>query len=786
MVRRIGAGFAHLGLQRRIMLYVTAGLAIFSAVYGLLALRAIQQSTDFVFHERLLVAQVAADDVDVRMSRIQAQLEAVGAGVAAASAANHWTDAEGFLNASFGGSMALYGAEPLYSLLVMDASRRVIWKESSIRAANAGDDIARSTLPNLSELVSTTVATGTAFDSSGSRVVHMVVPVWVGKAVVGFVVGEIRPDDIAGQWHSSSLVESSRVLEIIDRAGALVASSQVVHVTSMSSHLPLVWPLWQAGRAGIVEHPLPSGGHVVAFVPLQRFPWAVLLEQDEDEVLALPRRLLVQLASLGLLALAGALGLAWFTTRAVVRPITVLIRASQAIASGQLDHPLDVSGEDEVGILSRSFDEMKAKLKQSREEIARWNSELEARVGQRTRELAALVASSNALTSTLDLDVLFGILMKETREVLPAAEGVALLLYDEAAQALTARSSYGFDADGLKPLRLQPGEAIAGQVFETRAPQLLRTPADVSTAQQNLSAENSYHFQRAVADREVQSALGVPVVSKGQCLGVLVVYSFRHAASFGDREAPLLQALADQAATALDNARLYSELREKEAVRAHLLEKVILAQEEERKRIARDLHDDLAQTLAALTIDLQSVVRALPPNADELRNRLSQSQQLATQTLKGINQWILDLRPTVLDDLGLVPAVRWYAESRLAPAGTVVAVEAVGIKRRLPATVETTLFRIAQEALNNTAKYAQASNVSIHFAAADGEITLEVVDDGKGFDALQALKLTDGTRGLGLLGMRERAALVGGAVSITSQVGQGTRIRVTVPWGEQT
>lgn len=231
-----------------------------------------------------------------------------------------------------------------------------------------------------------------------------------------------------------------------------------------------------------------------------------------------------------------------------------------------------------------------------------------------------------------------------------------------------------------------------------------------------------------------------------------------------------------------ETARLYTELEQKEAVRTQLLERVIAAQEEERRRIARDLHDDLAQVLSALTIHLQSAIQSLPADMAPLQQQFSETQSLTAQTLKEVSQWILELRPTVLDDLGLVPAIRWYAENRLDPLHVRVAVDAVGLKLRLPPDVETALFRIVQEAVSNIAKHAHARTVHIHLEASDHSVRASVQDDGVGFAADQALELQGGLRGLGLLGMRERAGLIGGTLTIDSREGSGTRVEVEVPW----
>ncbi len=231
-----------------------------------------------------------------------------------------------------------------------------------------------------------------------------------------------------------------------------------------------------------------------------------------------------------------------------------------------------------------------------------------------------------------------------------------------------------------------------------------------------------------------------------------------------------------------ENVRLYAELEQKEAARTQLLEKVMAAQEEERRRIARDLHDEFAQTLTALTIHLQSAMKNLPDGMADLQQQFKETQNLTAQTLKEVTQWILELRPTVLDDLGLVPAIRWYAENRLEPLQVRVTVEAIGLKQRLPAGIETALFRIVQEAVNNIAKHARAQTVHIRLEACDDKVCATIEDDGRGFDAEDALALKDGMRGLGLLGMRERAGLVGGTLTLDSRPGRGTNVRVEVPW----
>ncbi len=213
-----------------------------------------------------------------------------------------------------------------------------------------------------------------------------------------------------------------------------------------------------------------------------------------------------------------------------------------------------------------------------------------------------------------------------------------------------------------------------------------------------------------------------------------------------------------------------------------LSERAINAQEEERKRIARHLHDDTSQALSSLIISLERLENTATAEAStHLKDRLAAARQLATRTLEDLRKTIYGLRPTLLDDLGLVPAIRWYARSNLEEIGVQVEFETPDEAVRLPSQLETLLFRIAQEAINNIVHHADAKSVSISLTRDNGNVCLRVEDDGRGFDVAkitgQALRL----RRLGLLGIQERADLVGGEVTLDSAPGRGTRLQVSMP-----
>ncbi len=218
--------------------------------------------------------------------------------------------------------------------------------------------------------------------------------------------------------------------------------------------------------------------------------------------------------------------------------------------------------------------------------------------------------------------------------------------------------------------------------------------------------------------------------------------------------------------------------------RLNALNQVVDAQEAERKRIARELHDATGQSLTAIALGLRGIETRLengdaPP--DGVAGQVREIKTYSTNALGELHQIIADLRPQILDDMGLAAALKWYVQSyqqrRSLPSELVVE----GAPYRLPAEYETVLFRITQEALTNIAKHARATRVVVTLAFSPSEVSLTVEDNGRGFDPEQAMQRNGRNAGWGLLGMRERASLIGGQVTVDSSPGQGTRIKVAVP-----
>jgi two-component system sensor histidine kinase UhpB len=209
--------------------------------------------------------------------------------------------------------------------------------------------------------------------------------------------------------------------------------------------------------------------------------------------------------------------------------------------------------------------------------------------------------------------------------------------------------------------------------------------------------------------------------------------------------------------------------------------RAISIQEDERKRIARSLHDDTGQSLSTMMISLDRLEKQIPPDNAELLSRLKAIRQMAADSLECLRGIIYDLRPAILDDLGLLPAIRWYARTNLEQVGINVEFDYPADIPFLPQPLTTTLFRVAQEGVNNIIRHSQAKNASISLGMQDNEVYLRLHDDGHGFNPAQLGSGSVNMQHWGLVGIQERIELVGGKMCVLSNPEQGTTLQVYIP-----
>jgi signal transduction histidine kinase/HAMP domain-containing protein len=754
----------NLGLTTKMTLMVLVGLTALVVFFGFLSVSAAEQTTARALQERVALAQLTASHSDYVLSHAQALLETAASHpvFSAEASASEWQEV---LRETRAQSGTLF--------------QQVLWVEASgeVRAAD----------PALQRTISFTELVPQWFAEPSFKVVSVVPPA-EEPSVVAFVpvrdASRVRSALIARLDLASAEIRAplqsivlgrTGYLEIVDSEGRIVLSTRAADTLTVADHGESLAAMIRTGKSVVANchscHVTNWGvdreTEVIAFAPLQRAPWGVVIRQSEAEAFGAARQLQGQIVLVGVLSVLGAVVLVWLTTRSVIAPVQDLTRAARRIAHGDLETPIGVTRGDEIGTLAQSLDDMRARLRTSIAEIQALNRDLDARVQERTRELAALNAVALAVAQPLNLHELLDQALAQVVRVTGMQAG-ALFLLDEETRTLSLQARRGASEQAAQSMmELHLDDSACGGVIEKGHPVVV---PDLG-------------YYRSSAGRSLQAAglralVHIPLISRGVAMGTLCVATAQPR-DYAPDELDLLMAMGSQIAVGIENARLYEELARREQLRGELLDKVIAAQEDERKRIARDLHDDTSQSLSALIYSLEALEASCPTTP--VRDALTTMRQRVVQILDGVHKLIFDLRPSTLDHLGLFISLRWYAETHLQPLGIRVHLEEHGTARRLPPKIETALFRVVQEAINNIAKHSGARNVQLTFDCSNGVVAIDIADDGIGFDLNEVARSTDRRRGLGLVGMQERVGLLGGKISFVAYPGHGTQISIRVP-----
>ncbi|MEX0602124.1 MAG: sensor histidine kinase, partial [Bacteroidota bacterium] len=259
-----------------------------------------------------------------------------------------------------------------------------------------------------------------------------------------------------------------------------------------------------------------------------------------------------------------------------------------------------------------------------------------------------------------------------------------------------------------------------------------------------------------------------------------LVVAFRQHHDFSTREMRVLASLAEKSSVALANARLYENLRLHEKELELLSGARIVAQEEERRRIAREIHDGLGQILTAIKFNIEILEDTIRLN-DEERKRVEDVKSLLDGVMTEAREISYNLMPSILDDFGLAPAVQHLCEQTSTRTGLKIRFQSHGLADRLHPSLETGLYRIIQEALNNITKHAEATTVEVQLIGTPASVRMMVEDDGKGIPAADSPVKNQGPGGMGLVGMRERVSSFRGTFHLESRPGHGTEIHVEIP-----
>jgi signal transduction histidine kinase len=396
----------------------------------------------------------------------------------------------------------------------------------------------------------------------------------------------------------------------------------------------------------------------------------------------------------------------------------------------------------------------------------------ESKVKVREDVLIALSRVSAAISGLWDLEAILKVGLNSVLEIMHGVIGGVMLL-DEQTKTLSYFVHYGLSAKYAEEMRMRLGEGIAGKVAQNGRAILL----------EDISLEPSAAHLDLIKTEGLKAFLSVPLRAKDKILGVMNVASTmeRH---FTKDDMYLLGSIGDQLGIAIEQAKLYKRLDDARKRYQTLLRQMITIQEEERKRIARELHDETSQQLTALALNLQALTEMMEMGNvkdTEIKAMLKRTHNIAVQAHAEVARLIRELRPTLLDTLGLPAAIRNLAETNLVSKGINVTTEFKGMEQRLSAETELTLFRVAQEAMSNIVRHSEAKKAIIRLECNKNECILHIEDDGKGFNVSEITRIEKDGRGAGLFGVRERVAAVGGEAYVESQPGKGAKAIAKVP-----
>ncbi len=610
----------HLGIQQRIMLYVTIGLVLMFGSIAFLGLQSIKEATGLVHAERLTRAFTIAGIFQSGFQDIAGDVQQENVGLLADGSQLDETASRLLAHLTLVDAFRFFRPTGVW---VLGPDGRVL-TETGSPSPNEVDQ-ASSILSTMSDLANNdfSVVTAPAAASYPASFAALIARVGSGDETAGRVVvvhleaansqapyvpssGDRLGSGVAASTEQSADPASRYHLEVVGPDGRVALGiGPDEHPGALSYHFPVIQGIQGDRQAvSLLHQPGPDESfepHVMAVVPLTGSHFYLVLEQAVDVALALPRQLEQRLLLLTVVGFLTTLAVAWVTTGRVVKPTQQLTAVAQRMAQGDLESPISVAAQDEVGQLAQSLESMRQQLRNAYQQLEETNKTLELQVRERTARL---------------------------------------------------------------------GE---------------------------------------------------------------------------------------------------------------LLTKIISAQEDERARLARELHDETAQTLGALSIAMDRARDNLDETQPEVAERLQEARTIAAGLLEDTRRLILDLRPMALDDLGLAPAIRWYAETHLEEAGVVAGIEVDQPSKRLPQHLEVSLFRMVQEAVNNIARHADAHHAGIRLAFRDSVASVRITDDGRGFDAEAVLGLAVPARSVGLLGMQERVRLLNGHLTIDSQPGKGTVIAIEIP-----
>jgi signal transduction histidine kinase len=738
------------------------GLGLFSWV----GVKSLKESTETVLGERLIMARIMANHLDESLTHVLEHLQNVADATGGLPAEEQFGQVADTLRQTLAES-----GISVRNIILTDSEGKVLQVEPQDSRIIGMDlsmypkvkQVPATGRPNVSNLVSNPLME--------VPVVFITAPILNDEGkIIGLLTSSIDIDRSSNDaFRPTVTVGETGYMEIVDGNGNVLARSEPgspPEAFERSDHPGKFAILISEGQAtvgtchrchGAVEEP-ERRRDVLAFAPLSTASWGVAIRQSEEEALAPAQQLEGRLVLLAMIVLVSIFLLVWAMMQGIVNPIRMLTLAVKRVATGDFKAAVPAERRDEIGQLNTAFYTMTRELARSRDELV-----------SRNEELSALTSIAADVSQSLNLEDVLVNAMQKVLEVTRTTTG-CVFLRDTSSNKLDLKSCIG-----------------SSDIFECR--EASSSTADCACHQvlrhgQTLMVSHVSQCpvlgKDGVIKDDIARFVSIPLKSKNRTLGIMNVAGSGER-YFTENDFRLLDSIGYHVGLAIENSILYEEAKQKEELRGQLLSSVISAQEEERKRIARELHDELGQTLTGLIMSVESLENITLPQQSLLKEKLGNAKSLVGRTLEDVRRLTFDLRPSALDDLGLIAAIRAYAQTHLKARGVQVAFDSKGLRGRLAPEVETVLFRITQEAILNIAKHAEAHHVKIQLAAKDSKIMVVVEDDGSGSDVDAVLKSRAGAQSLGLLGIKERTTLLGGTFTIKSQVGKGTHLMVEVP-----
>ena len=423
--------------------------------------------------------------------------------------------------------------------------------------------------------------------------------------------------------------------------------------------------------------------------------------------------------------------------------------------------------------LGRARDELEVRVRERTAELAQVNEVLRDEVGERkrveesllayARKLEAIRDTSADITRELDLTKLLTLITQRVGELIGIGTGT-VWLWDEGARVLVPHARLG-DRSWTSQWRVGLGEGVAGTVAERREGMLV-----------NDYRSSPYALPLVLEHSQITAVLAEPLLYHDRLLGVLALDNEGTDRTFTEEDANLLALFASHAAIAIQNAQFFEQMQAERERAANLSRRLMEVQEAERRHIARELHDEIGQALTGLKLSL-GISASLP--ADVARQSHADALMQIGDLLGRVREISLDLRPAMLDDLGLLPTLLWHFERYTARTHIHVGFKHIGLEgRRFAPDVETAVYRIVQEGLTNVARHAGGREVTVRVWANEDSLSAQIEDHGKGFEPEAAFAAYI-SGGLG--GMRERAELLGGRLTVESAPGEGTLVTAEFP-----